>query len=82
MIKLNLEYGAIASKAAQPHSNSKAAAEKASAPSNVLALPGIALPVQFRTFLLGIAMVLVLNGLNEMQRTFTLSTSAIKIWQN
>ncbi|XP_019159623.1 PREDICTED: protein pleiotropic regulatory locus 1-like [Ipomoea nil] len=40
--KLNLEYGAIVSKAA--HSNSKAAAQnqaqKASAPSNALALPG------------------------------------------
>lgn len=48
MIKLNIEYGAIASKAAQPHSNSKAAAQnqaqKASAPSNALALPGIAVP--------------------------------------
>ncbi|XP_031092175.1 protein pleiotropic regulatory locus 1-like [Ipomoea triloba] len=42
--KLNIEYAAIASKAAQPHSNSKAAAQnqaqKASAPSNALALPG------------------------------------------
>nr|GME21463.1 protein pleiotropic regulatory locus 1 [Ipomoea batatas] len=43
-IKLNIEYGDIASKAAQPHSNSNVAAQnqaqKASAPSNALALPG------------------------------------------
>ncbi|XP_031122975.1 protein pleiotropic regulatory locus 1-like [Ipomoea triloba] len=42
--KLNIEYGDIASKGVQPHSNSNAAAQnqaqKASAPSNALSLPG------------------------------------------
>nr|GMD36458.1 protein pleiotropic regulatory locus 1 [Ipomoea batatas] len=78
MIKLNIEYGAIASKSAQPHSNSKAAAQnqaqKASAPSNALALPG---PENARDPQKGVPKNELAVGPSLQPKSTNLSTAAI-----